>query len=550
MNDHRNELVQRIRKDYYRYQFYNLDEAGTMNFFNSKKPDKTFLSTTFNDHFIHWQMLIDCLIHMPSSSNDKNELIALCKQQYKNNSDELNIIEEFEREYVPERSLWWYTRHSFLYRIMNKAIQVQNIDLLLLFRFFIHDVNGQLMKQKSSSNICAYRAQLISKDDLELLKKFLGEFISMTSFLLASPDYEQTRSFLLSSPSSDNMEKVLFEIHANFSPDNDKPFSNTNSYSYFRNKEEVLFTIGSIFQFVGINRDSNDIWYVQLNLCTNHNHPLQLLIQEKKNDLNIVDTDLLSFGFILENMGKIDEAEKYYQTMLNHLSKDHEDIDRCYHALGEITQKKGDYDASLNWYNKSIEIDRKLSNENDLNIANSYNSIAVVYSRKGDYTLALESFKKALDIWTKILGEDHLDIAMCYNNIGIIYQEQQQYTDALEFYHKAWNIRQKHLSMEHPSLGQSHACIGNVHYRIGNYDLALEHYTLSLETFEKSFLFNHPDVAIVLRNMGLICHTKNDFQQALAYLEKSASVYRQLFSSTYPNVIHIEKLIRYISSKL
>ncbi len=495
-------------------------------------------------------MLIDCLIHMKSFSNDKNQLITLCKQQYQNNSYELNIIDEFERDYLSNRSLWWYSRHSFLYRLLNKALRIQNINLLLLFRFFIHDIKQQLENNKSLSSIHVYRAQFMSKEELELLTKFIGNFISINSFFSTSLNREQTRFFLSSSVLSDDIEKVFFEINANPRLDNDKSFSNITSYSYFQNREEILFMIGSIFRLVHIDRDIDGIWNIQLILCSNKDHQLQSIIEYKKNELNIVDTDILSFGFILEDMKKLDDAEKYYHYILNQLPKDDVDITRCYHALGEITQKKEDYDLSLKWYNKSLEIDKQILDIDDPNLATSYNSIAVVYSKKCDYILALESYQKALQIWKKIFNEDNLDIAMCYNNIGIIYQEKQNYSEALEYYHKAWNIRQKHLPIEHPSLAQSHVCIGNIHYAIDRYDLALEHYSLSLEIFKKSLLPHHLDIAMVLRNIGLVYQNKGEFQQALLYLKKALTIYRYSLSETHPNIIQIEQIIHRISLKL
>ncbi|CAF3412844.1 unnamed protein product [Rotaria sp. Silwood1] len=546
----RNELIQRIQADYNQRQFHNLDEILSINFFHSEKTDEKLLSANLNADFIYSQMLIDCLICMQSSPNDKNELITLCKQQYKNNPNELSIVEEFEKDYLCERSLWWYTRHSFLYRLMNKAIRVYNINLLLLFRFFIRDIRQQVIKNKSLSPFHVYRAQLMVKEELELLTKFSVEFISINSFLLATSNYEQTQNFLSSLTSSDNMEKVIFDITANPQQDDIKPFSNVTPFSYFQHKEEILFMIGSIFRLVRIDRVSDDIWNIKLILCSNNDHPLQSFIQEKKTELDIVDTDPLSFGFILEHMGKLNDAEKYYCYILNHLPKDHENITRCYHALGEVTQKKGDYNLSLKWYNKSLENDMQTMKIDDPNIATSYNSIAVVYSKKGDYTLALESYKKALEIWKKKFDENHPDVAMCYNNIGIIYQEEKKYSDALEYYHKAWNIRQQYFPVEHSSLGESHACIGNVHYHLGRYDMALEHYRLSLEIFEKSLLPHHPDIAMLLRNVGLVYQAKSEFQLALFYMKKAATIYRHLFSATHPDIIQIENIICHISSKL
>jgi tetratricopeptide (TPR) repeat protein len=420
---------------------------------------------------------------------------------------------------------------------------MENIHLLLLLRFFICDIKRELKKIKSSSSIRVYRAQLMSKEELDILIKFVGTFISINSFLSTSPNREQTRSFLISSALSTDLESVFIEIDANHQLDNNQHFGNITSYSYFPNKDEILFTMGSIFRLVHIDRDIDGIWNIQLILCSNKDQQLQTFIQHKKNELDIIETDLLSFGFVLEDMGKLDDAEIYYHRVLNQLSKDHEDIPRCYHALGEVTQKKGDYDSSLKWYKKSLEID-------DSNIATSHNSIAVVYSKKGDYAHALESFSKALEIWKKTYGEDHPDVAMCFNNMGIIYQEEMKYSEALEYYHKAWNIRQKYLPTEHPSLGQSHACIGNVRYHLKHYDLALEHYNLALENFKTSLFSHHPDIAMVFRNIGLVYQDKGDFQQALLYVEKAATIYRHSLPVTHLDIIQIEQIIRKISSKL
>jgi tetratricopeptide (TPR) repeat protein len=495
-------------------------------------------------------MLIDCLIHLESSSTDKNELIILCKQQYQNNPYELNMIEEFDKNYSPERSLWWYTRHSFLYRLLNKALKIENINLLSLFRFFIHDIKQQLEKNKSLSSVRVYRGLFMSKEELEILMKFIGNFISINKFLSTSHNREHTRAFLSSTILSEDMEKVFLEINANPRLENNKTFSNITSYSYFPNREEVLFMIGSIFRLVHIDRDIDGIWNIQLILSSNKDHQLQSIIQQKKNELDIVDTDILSFGFVLEDMGKFDEAEKYYHYVLNQLLKDQEDETRCYHALGEITQKKGDYDSSLKWYQQSLEKDIQMSKIDDPNMAISYNSLAVMYSKKRDFTLALESYQKALEIWKTTLGEDHPDIAMCYNNIGIVYQEEQNYSEALEYYHKAWNIRQKYLPAEHPSLGQTHTCIGNIHYQLDHYDLALEHYNLALEIFRKSLLPYHADIAMVLRNIGLVYQGKGEFQQALSCLKQALTIYRHSLSVTHPDMIQIEQIIRRISTKL
>jgi hypothetical protein len=164
--------------------------------------------------FIYSQLLINCLIQMKSTTSDKNEFISLCKKYYKNNCDTLGIVKEFERNYSSNRALWWYTRHSFLYQMLNKALRMQNIDLLFLLRFFIRDIKQQLEKNKCSTPVRAYRAQIMSIDEIQMLKDSLGEFLSFNSFLSTSINRQQARSFFSLSDTSIDFERVFFEIDA------------------------------------------------------------------------------------------------------------------------------------------------------------------------------------------------------------------------------------------------------------------------------------------------------------------------------------------------
>jgi hypothetical protein len=148
-------------------------------------------ATELNGHFLHSQLLIDCLIRMETSLNEELELIIFCKQHYKNNAGELGIIEEFERDYSSNRSVWWYTRESFVYRLLNKALRVQDIDLLYLFLFFIRDLGQELENNKCSLRISTYRGQKMSKGEIEILYNSRGEFISINSFLSTSLNRKQ-----------------------------------------------------------------------------------------------------------------------------------------------------------------------------------------------------------------------------------------------------------------------------------------------------------------------------------------------------------------------
>jgi tetratricopeptide (TPR) repeat protein len=390
----------------------------------------------------------------------------------------------------------------------------------------------------------------MSKEEIGMLEKCVGEYILMNSFLSTSLNRQRARSFLFSADTSDDGEQVFFKIDADPRLDNIKPFRNITSSSYFPDEKEVLFMVGTIFRLVQMKRDSDGIWNIRMMLCSENDHQLQSLFQHMKNERGAGETDLLQFGHVLRNMGKLNDAEKYYRRYLDQLSADHPDISSCYHALGSVANDKGNYDSSLKWYNKSLEIDMRTLKSDHPDIASTHCGIANVHQKKGDYALALESYEKALMICKKAHGEDHPLVAGCLNNMGNVYQNEKKYSKALEFYRKALTIRQKHLPADHSDLGASHNDIGVIHDCLGHYDQALEHYNSSLRIKSKSVPPQHPSIAMTLENIGRIYEQKRDFQQALSYFDKAAKIYRHSLSSTHPSVIKIDQAIKRVSSKL
>jgi tetratricopeptide (TPR) repeat protein len=543
-------IVAQILSDQAKQVRNKIDEPLSINIFNTT-GQKEQSTTEINGQFVHSQLLIDCLLRMTPKSTDKNEIIALCKKQYKDNATELAIIYEFEKDYSSDRALWWYTRESFLYRLLNKALRVQNIDLLFLFRFFIRDIRKQLEQFKCSTSICVYRGQLISNEELQALKTSIGQFITMNSFLSTSLDRRLALSFLTSSTSSDDLQRVLFEINIDPTLPGIKPCANITSHSFFTGEQEVLIMLGSIFRLISIDCQ-DQVWIIQLTLCSDSDDNLKPIFEYMKNEYDEGDgeSSLFSFGILLFKMGQFDKAEKYYHRLLKELPNDHEDLAGCYHNLGMIDNHKGDYDSSLQWFNKALEIYARIMKPDDPVLAVTHNSIGEVHLKKGNRSGALESFNKALMIRKQAFGEDNLQVAMCFHNIGNVYQEEKKFQEAFECHQKALAIRQKHLPADHPDLGSSQNCIGSIYLCLGHLDLALQYYTMALKIYQKSLPAHHPNIAMSYYNLGLIYDFKGDFQQSLSNFQKASTIFHETLPSTHPHIALVDQDIRRISNKL
>jgi tetratricopeptide (TPR) repeat protein len=503
--------------------------------------------------FVHSQLLIDCLLRMPPTSTDKNEFISLCLEEQHENEQELQIINEFKNNYSLENSIWWYTRETFLYRLLNKSLRIQNIDLLFGLRFLIRDIEYQLKKYQYSQSVRLYRGQLISNDELEILKQSKGKLISMNSFFSTTLDREVAFFYLdLSNNNSqnNNLKKILFEIDADPCQNGIKPFANIKSLSYFPEEEEVLMMLGSVFRLNHIHLGQHQVWIINMTLCSDHDHDLKLVFDHMTNQYGSKQTRLLLFGHVLVDMGQFNDAEKYYHRLLKDLPSDDKDLPNCYHALGKVACEKGDYELSLEWLKKSFKIVEKTLEETHPIMGFIHTSIGEVYQRQDENDKALESYEKALQIWTQAYSIDHEYIAWCFNNIAIIYDAQKKYLEALDYHKKALNIKQKILPSQHPCMGNTYLNMGNVYYHLGQYDQALDNYQLSYKIYEASLTSHHPSVANAIKNIGIIYEIKGNYSDALKNYRKASLLRQYNFLLSHPDSIEIEKDIQRILSKI
>ncbi len=460
---------------------------------------------------------------------------------------------EFENEYSADKALWWYTRDAFLYRMLNKALRVQNIDLLFLFRFVIGDMYRQLKQNQCQLTVRVYRGQVISNDELDTLRQSMGEFISINSFFSTSTIRQHALGFLNNCTISNDLHRVLFVIDADPSVVTSKPFADIRSLSDFGNECEVLFMIGCIFRLVDIRRENNEqIWVIRMKLCGDNEHDLKQLFDHMKKDYGGGDekVSLLSFGDVLLKMGKYDLAEKMYRRSLHELPCNDVSLFDLYRSLGILTKNKGEYDSSLQWFHKSLENRMRTDPSDYINIGNLYNFIGESYRLKGRGDTALEYYNKAVILFQQARAENHPDMASFYNGIAIIYKEQKKHLEALNFYEKSLAIRRKYLPLDHRDIATSYNNIGNLHLNLEKYELAMQYYERSLQIRLKSLPSQHPKIAMSYKNMGLVHERQCEWNQSLVHYQKAAVIRRHSLPSHHPDVIQIEKDIVRVSSNL
>lgn len=503
-----------------------------------------------NGQFIHFQQLMDVLLRMKSRPTDKSEFYTLCAEEYSDNASQLAILKEYQKSYTPDKALWWYTRDSFLYRMLNKALRIQNINILFLLRSFIRHIYKKLKHYQCLSQIQVYRGQLMSTDELSTLEHSIGELISINSFLSTSTDREIARSFLGDQSPSDDLQRVLFEIDANplvLGHYTRRPFANISACSNFVNESEVLFMLSSIFRLNDIQRDHNGVLVIRMALCSDDDNDVKQLLERMKKGTK---PDIRSLGDVLKDMGKFELAEKYFSRVLNELPLNDPSRGFLYYSLSAIYERKSVNDISLYWLEQAIEAFKRNESSDYFNTGQLNNLIGETHRLKGNYNEALESYNRALSIYRSLeIGNDK-KIDMIYGNISLIYQAQKKYLEALAIEKECLSSRLKYLPSHHPQLGLSYTNLGIVHSCLGHHDIALEMLQKSLKIKVKALPPHHPDIGMTYQHLGLIYETKNELPIASTYLQTALSIYCQELPLHHPNIIKCEQDIQRLRAKL
>jgi tetratricopeptide (TPR) repeat protein len=365
------ELVSRIQADHKIQK--KVEEPLSINIFStSTNAGKSTIEV--NGQFVFSQVLIDCLLRLKSTEADKNELINHFKNEYEGNDVELSNLREFQKKYSSDKVLWWYTRESFFYKTLNAALRNQSIHLIFLFRAFISDLYRQLQHYQCKKSQRVYRSQVMSTGELKTLKQSLGQFISLNSFFSTSTNYWKALSFLELSDTSDDLEKILFEIDADPKMVTTKPFADISKHSDFSDEAEVLFMLGSIFRLKSIDRGEDQVWIVRMTLCSDDEHDLKQVLAYMKKQTGSGETNLQTLGKVLLQMGNFDLAEKYFKRLLKELPSNHPLLPSLYEDLGQVASQTGNFNISIEWHKKSLECQKPNQLSTNTNIKESNNS--------------------------------------------------------------------------------------------------------------------------------------------------------------------------------
>ncbi|CAF1157287.1 unnamed protein product [Didymodactylos carnosus] len=523
--------------------------------------------------FMYARFLRDILIEIESS---EEEMVKFCLQKCAANQADLKIVEEFELYYDACNAIFWYTRPTFLYRLLNKALREQDIDTLYAFRYFIRDLHLQLKERhglhqpilaEAATTACpltsivttnnlvveitetVYRGQLMDNNEFNRkIQDNVGGFFSVSSFLSTTHDRELA-SFYAGDGSNYVSQSVLFQIDIDTNV-NKFPYANISTESAFDQEESEILKV-KFFRIQSVDRCEKGVWNVQLKLTGDEDEQLNILRQHMRMNF-IFRSPLGNLANLMLEMANYEKAQQYYLLLLEDATarNDHRTLAIVYNNLGFLCDQFHEQAKATEYQQKSLLINLKYLPVTDPSLAITYNNLGETYRNNGDYETALTYYEKALEIDMHSPGPDEELRAICFNNIGMVYHAQKRYSDAIEMYEKCLDIELKILPTNHPSLATTYNNISQIYRSQGNYEKTIEYLQRTLEIQRHSLPSSHILIANVYNNLSLAYYRQRDFRNALDNMKKAFDTYKTTFSLDHPQVTRMLEYIRYFAMEL
>ncbi|MBL4669814.1 MAG: tetratricopeptide repeat protein [Flavobacteriales bacterium] len=223
-------------------------------------------------------------------------------------------------------------------------------------------------------------------------------------------------------------------------------------------------------------------------------------------------------GVFYFSKNELDKASTLINESLSLYKKieDEPGISGCYDLMGSISNYQGDYDKSMEHYDKALKIaiksgNKKTESRTKLNIGG-------LYQAKGDYDSALKYYKEALVIDESLKAKR--DISGTLNNIGIIYTRQGRYLEALERFQRCLsNFKEEGNKRGVATTLQN---MGNVYSTLKYYEKAETYYLETLEIQQE--LGNEREVLKTLINLGGVYKDTEKYDKALDYYKEALKI--------------------------
>ena len=278
-------------------------------------------------------------------------------------------------------------------------------------------------------------------------------------------------------------------------------------------------------------------------------HPLikEVVVNECNVTLDKCDTMLKNMAINIKKGFKGDKAlEQKYGEICKNIINMFPNIEtkylEQYRTFNTQLKELGYLEMASKIDDDLLDINKKEYGENSKEVARSYYDKAEYYLRKFDYNKSQNYYKKSIEIIKKVKNED-LYKAYLIKAYSLLLLKLEKPNDAIELLNESLEIYLKNEDKERSQLGSTYYALGKAYYQLKDYDKALEYSNLAYKILVEESGITSYDATSPMHVLALINSKKGNFSEALELINKVI----ELRKSFYANENHVNILTVYES---
>ncbi|CAF4518106.1 unnamed protein product [Rotaria sp. Silwood2] len=495
--------------------------------------------TDTSAEFLWFHIFKHVVIRLPHDEYAKQETLDASRHYYRKNIQELKRIDDFEQVFRSEEAIKWYTKNSFVYRLINKALRTEDVEQMYTLRYFIQDlccalvIKHKIFKEYGEP-VTVYRGLRLTQSEFDELTKDEQQLVSMNGYLSTSLNRQVAEIYAGVPISTSDKLSVLLEIECDVESLGDKViFADVTSESNFRDENEVLFDIGATFQLtIAPKQNDNGVWYLTM-IATDEG---RTLVQKYIDDHLELTTEIsakIMFGVLLYDMGKYDSSLAYFDNLI--ANREGEDATLIHIHMARALGMRGDKSNQWKHYESAYKIlieaePKRLEDEACLLI-----EMGIFYFDRDENDRALEYMMHGLRIFEEVYGNTNVEVARALLYIGGCYEQKGDYNRAIEFDNRALKMHEECASPNHIMQCQVLLALGNTYRLQCKYEDALIQFRRVLDIRTRTLPKYHSDIADCLSIIGKTLDDMDNPSEAVLYSMRALQMYNKTLPETELN---------------
>ena len=234
----------------------------------------------------------------------------------------------------------------------------------------------------------------------------------------------------------------------------------------------------------------------------------------------------------LNREGEFERAESILEELLSELDEDDSEIKYkavTWQTLAKVAMNLGNYPRSFELARRSLDFG--LANGDSLNMADNYNTIGINHYFLSDYDSTTYYYEKSLEIKRRI-DNDPYSLAVSEYNLGIVYEDLGIPDKALELYLAAEKNLLKTESRE-TFLSDVYVGITHIHFYGGEMEKAEFYAEKALEEGLRTYGEDNPNITFIYTSYANILEYQERYGESIEILEKSLDIRRKKYGEDH-----------------